>query len=214
METKMDKNIHKNHRKRLRDRFEREGADSFEVHEILELFLFDAIPRVSTNAIAHRLLDRFGDLNGVFSATEKELMTVKGIGSHAAEYIVNASKEYRAQIEEELLKRPLSSFSRAANYFIHKLRDDEFATDADRSAVIVMLDKDFRVTDVRCYHHGRVLLIVEDCATAGAVKALIGCGKEICDEIVRNADIFRRFGTELCDVIKVDGFDAESMIQQ
>ena len=46
------------------------------------------------------------------------------------------------------------------------------------------------------------------------MKALIGCGKEICDEIVRNADIFRRFGTELCDVIKVDGFDAESMIQQ
>ena len=73
----MDNNVHKNHRKRLRERFEREGADSFEVHEILELFLFDAIPRVNTNAIAHRLLDRFGNLNGVFSATEKELMTVK-----------------------------------------------------------------------------------------------------------------------------------------
>ena len=103
---KSDKNIHKNHRKRLRERFEREGADSFELHELLELFLFDAIPRVNTNPIAHRLLDRFGDLDGVFSASKEELMSVKGIGERAAEYIINASEEQRRQIDEEIAKMP------------------------------------------------------------------------------------------------------------
>ena len=60
--------IHADHRKRMRDRVAREGAFSIAEHEILEVFLFDIIPRRNTNNTAHLLLERFGTLEGVFSA--------------------------------------------------------------------------------------------------------------------------------------------------
>jgi len=81
--------LHKNHRERLRKRYETSGLDDFEDHMILELLLFDAIPRVDTNPIGHRLLDRFGTLDGVFSASEEELCEVKGIGKASARMLKN-----------------------------------------------------------------------------------------------------------------------------
>ncbi len=207
----MDKNIHKNHRKRLRERFEREGADSFELHELLELFLFDAIPRVNTNPIAHRLLDRFGDLDGVFSASKEELMSVKGIGERAAEYIINASEEQRRQIDEEIAKRPISSFSRAANYFISKMRRVD---DPAHRVIILCLDEKYVLIECREYDNKRVLFMIDDCIETGALKAIVGCAKGCGAEIKKNADLFERFGIELCDIIEVDGFDADSIMDE
>jgi DNA repair protein RadC len=65
--------MHSNHRKRMRNRYYKaylsgSAVDGFADHEILEMFLFYAIPRQDTNPIAHRLMREFGSLNGVFSA--------------------------------------------------------------------------------------------------------------------------------------------------
>lgn len=79
-----DKNLHKDHRKRLRKRYAEEGIDFFEDHNVLELLLFYALPRVDTNPIAHRLISRFGSLSGVFSASEDELCEVEGMGKASA----------------------------------------------------------------------------------------------------------------------------------
>ena len=78
------KNPHKDHRSRVKARFSREGLEGFAPHQVLELLLFYAIPQKDTNELAHRLLDRFGSLAGVFSASEEQLCTVDGIGEHAA----------------------------------------------------------------------------------------------------------------------------------
>lgn len=79
-----NKAIHTGHRERLRNRFLREGLDSFEDIQVLELLLFYCIPRKDTNLIAHRLLDEFGSLARVFEATPKELTMVDGMGENAA----------------------------------------------------------------------------------------------------------------------------------
>ena len=76
--------MHSGHRRRLKDRFEKEGLDNFEQHQVLELLLFYCVPRVDTNPIAHALLDRFGSLKGVLDADQSELVTVKGIGPESA----------------------------------------------------------------------------------------------------------------------------------
>lgn len=81
------KSIHQGHRERMRDRFLRSGADSLCEHELLEIILFYGIPRINTNELAHRLLESFGSLGGVMSASKTELMKVKGIGSAAADFI-------------------------------------------------------------------------------------------------------------------------------
>ena len=76
--------LHEGHRKRLRARYERAGLLDFADHEILELLLFDYLPRVNTNPIAHRLLNRFGTLDKVFAASEAELCEIEGIGPKTA----------------------------------------------------------------------------------------------------------------------------------
>lgn len=77
-------NLHGGHRERLRKRFIREGLESFEDHQVLELILFYAIPRGDTNEIAHRLMEHFGRLSAVFDARVSDLQQVKGIGEQAA----------------------------------------------------------------------------------------------------------------------------------
>lgn len=56
-------------------------------HEILEILLFNALPRRNTNDLAHRLLARFKTINGVFAASMEQLQEVDGIGSSAAAYL-------------------------------------------------------------------------------------------------------------------------------
>lgn len=84
MDQSKKKNPHEGHREKLKRRFQNEGLEHFEDHNILELILFYAIPRRDTNDIAHALLDRFGSLSRVFEADVKELCRVPGIGEHAA----------------------------------------------------------------------------------------------------------------------------------
>ena len=79
--------IHDGHRQRLKDRFLREGLDNFDELYVLELLLYYCIPRKDTNPIAHKLLDRFGSLTGVFEATAEELQRVPDVGEHAAVFL-------------------------------------------------------------------------------------------------------------------------------
>ena len=45
--------VHDGHRRRMRERFRREGLDGFADHEVLELVLFDCIPNGNVNPLAH-----------------------------------------------------------------------------------------------------------------------------------------------------------------
>lgn len=76
--------LHGNHRARLRKRYEKSGLDDFEDHVILELLLFQSIPRRDTNPLAHRLLDQFGSLLEVLKAPEDRLLQVQGVGKVTA----------------------------------------------------------------------------------------------------------------------------------
>lgn len=60
------------------------GLDGLPDHKVLELLLFYAIPRGDVNPVAHRLVEHFGSLAGVFHATYDQLMEVKGVGASAA----------------------------------------------------------------------------------------------------------------------------------
>jgi len=80
-------NPHKGHRERVRERFFAEGLEHFAPHEVLEYLLFLTIPNGDTNPIAHRLIDRFGSLTGVFEASYADLCAVEGVGPRSAQLI-------------------------------------------------------------------------------------------------------------------------------
>lgn len=79
-----EKQPHAGHRARLRARFLREGLDTFEDHNALELLLFYAIPQRDTNELAHKLIHAFGSLSAVFDAPAESLMQVGGISENTA----------------------------------------------------------------------------------------------------------------------------------
>ena len=79
--------LHDGHRERLRASFLENGLQSLNDINALELLLFYALPRRDTNETAHLLLERFGSLDKVFSASVEDLQEVPGIGSYAASLI-------------------------------------------------------------------------------------------------------------------------------
>lgn len=82
-----DENLHAKHRARMQERVERDGLDSLAEHEALEYLLFLSIPRADTNALAHRLIQHFGDFCKVLEAEPEELMRVEGVGPKSARLI-------------------------------------------------------------------------------------------------------------------------------
>lgn len=81
------KNIHADHRKRVREQYIKAGIDAMPDHNILELLLFYCIPYKDTNPIAHELIEKYHDINGVLDAPMKELTKIDGIGENAATLI-------------------------------------------------------------------------------------------------------------------------------
>ena len=77
---------HSGHRKRMREKLFADG-NAMTDHELVEMLLFTCIPRKNTNPIAHALVNTFGDLNGLFDASPRLLMSVDGVGEEVAEHI-------------------------------------------------------------------------------------------------------------------------------
>ena len=100
--------MHENHRKRVKERFLKDGIENMPDHEVLELLLFFAIPRKDTNALAHELIDRFGSLNSVLEASFEDLIEVNGIGETSAQLITlvfQITKKYLRNASDRKLKR-------------------------------------------------------------------------------------------------------------
>ena len=70
---------HAGHRERLRERYMRGGADALPDYELLELVLFNAIPRRDTKPLAKELIARFGGFAEAVSAPEARLREIKGV---------------------------------------------------------------------------------------------------------------------------------------
>ncbi len=81
------KNVHRDHRERMRRRFFSSGAEGFADHELLEMLLYYAIPRRNTNEQAHELLDTFGSFEKIFETDADTLSQIGGIGESTAIYL-------------------------------------------------------------------------------------------------------------------------------
>lgn len=109
--------MHEGHRARLRERFRREGLESFAPHEVLELLLFYTRARGNVNPLAHKLLETFGSLKGVLEAPVEQLTAVDGVGEETASLLalmVPLFRRYEMCLCEE--KRKLKHYSDVEDY--------------------------------------------------------------------------------------------------
>lgn len=123
----VEKSIYSGRRQEMRERFSMLGFFGYQPHEVLEQYLYDVIPRGNTNETAHLLLQRFGTLDGVFTAPRDELIKVRGIGEKSADYILSLYPEIgRMMLEQYKSADSFSSYEMAImfDWFIKVCRDD------------------------------------------------------------------------------------------
>ena len=96
MKEKKSTSTHAGHRKRLAEKL---PTMTLCEHELLEVLLFNGLPRQNTNEIAHRLLNTFGTIENVLSAPMSALLQVDGIGESLARFI-SVNGQILQRIEE------------------------------------------------------------------------------------------------------------------
>lgn len=105
------------HRKRLRARFLKSGADALHDYELIELLLFCANPRGDVKPLAKRLIKTHGSFADVISADTTTLSLEEGLG----EVAVCALKAVQASaillMQEQIMNKPvLSSWQMLLDY--------------------------------------------------------------------------------------------------
>ena len=81
------KNVHVGHRERLKKQYTINGINTMTDIQQLELLLFYAIPQKDTNPIAHKLLEKFGNIKNVLNASVRDLCSVEGIKENSATFL-------------------------------------------------------------------------------------------------------------------------------
>ncbi|MBM6822356.1 RadC family protein, partial [Fusobacterium mortiferum] len=93
------------HRERLRKKYLQGGYFAFHEYEVLELLLTYVIPRKDTKPIAKDLIEKFGSLDGVVTASIEELCSISGIKENSAIFVKllgDLSKNlYKGEIKKE-----------------------------------------------------------------------------------------------------------------
>lgn len=91
-DTLAEKDMHRGHRERMRNKLARHSTDIFETYELLEMLLYHVIPYRDTKPQAKLLLAKFGSLDALLSASREELLEIPGIGERAAELLIALDK--------------------------------------------------------------------------------------------------------------------------
>lgn len=132
------------HRDRLRKRFLGAGPGALADYEMLELLLFQAIPRRDTKPLAKALIDRFGSYRGVLRADVAALMAVKGMGEPGAVMFKAIADAAERLAREEVLDQPvLSSWDRLLDYLRIGMADER----AERFRILFLDVKNTLISD-------------------------------------------------------------------
>lgn len=99
----------KDHRLRLRHRFDEGGASAFPDYELLELILFRTFRRGDVKPLARTLIDTFGDFNRVIAASPGRLLQVKGVGEALVQDLKILEAAAHRMARSRVMQRPVIS---------------------------------------------------------------------------------------------------------
>ncbi len=112
-----DADDRKGHRHRLRERFAADGGAAMPDYELLELLLFQMLPRRDTKPIAKHLIDRFGSLAAVLAADAENIAKIRDSGPAVASYLKAIHQAGRRMAREGLrTRKELGSWDMVLDY--------------------------------------------------------------------------------------------------
>lgn len=128
--------VHAGHRARMKDKFRRLGPSVFDSYELLEMLLYYAIPYRDTNPVAHRLIARFGSLDGVFSASVEDLCQVEGVKEKTALFLTSVAENalFGADLVNPFAER-FDDYEKNGVYLT-----EAFADQRENAVLMLMLD--------------------------------------------------------------------------
>ncbi len=144
--------LHKEHRKRLKEKFYEFGLDGIEDHELIELLLFYAVPQKNTNEIAHKLINEFGRLSDILEADPENLMEFKDVKQNAVilfKLILACVNKYMNE-QNDIVNAMLTPQN------IDKYIKNLFYGHTNEVAYALLLDKDCVVKKVKKLSSGTV----------------------------------------------------------
>ena len=148
----MDKKLHAGHRQRVKNRYLYEGLDSFTDHQVLELLLFYCIPMKDTNELAHKMINEFGTLAGLFEADPKDISRRCGLSENAAILVSMVPSLARRYFIGKWGDKPvLNSSSKAGEYAVSL-----FAGRTYEAFFVICVDSQNRVNNAALVHEGTI----------------------------------------------------------
>lgn len=162
MEKAKPDHTHGEHRKRMREKFHKDGNSAAKLHdhELLEMLLYYVNPRGNTNPQAHLLLKEFHDLKGVLNTPYESLLRIEGIGEKAAiflklchEFFVRVEKEKEAWQKET---KRVTCRKDAVDLFISHYKQWGQEHRNEEVVMLACLDNQGRVLTVERFPSGQV----------------------------------------------------------
>ena len=141
-----------NHRKRLRERFRKTGADGMHDYELLELLLTFSIPRRDVKPVAKKLISEFGGLSGVLDADQKKLEELSGVGSMSAALIRLVKELYNTYLAENMKRGDVLSSPETVLKFV-RVRLSGMTNEA---FMVIYMNVKNEVIDYSILHEGTV----------------------------------------------------------
>lgn len=140
------------HRKRLKDKLVRSNLGNLHDCEILELILFNSIPRKDVKPLAKLLLKKFGNLGKVINASPVSLMQINGIGESTIVLFKIFQESIYRITKEQILKKPIiNSWEKLLEY----LRSSIGYSGTENLYTLYLNNKNILITDeIHC--HGTV----------------------------------------------------------
>jgi DNA repair protein RadC len=135
---------HTGHRDRLRKRFLETGGKALADYEMLELLLFNTIPRRDTKPLAKRLIQKFGSYAGVLRADVKALTAENSVSDNTAAMLKAVGESAIRLAREEVMEQPvLASWDKLLAY----LRAALTGEDTERFRILFLDIKNRLIAD-------------------------------------------------------------------
>lgn len=107
------------HRQRLRERFLRTGGDALADYELMELVLFQSIPRRDVKPLAKTLIDRFGSFADAITASADQLSEVPGVSENTVASFKTHQAAAVRMLKGRVIDRPVISSWQALLDYCH-----------------------------------------------------------------------------------------------